>query len=292
MSEVEQRSGQCPTNLYPTKENLEAAYKVTRLARVPHIPHLVLSIREEVAQIEPDIRRIVNLISQDPSLAGKVLKIANSSLYGADVVTESIHQAVVRLGVSQIGNLVTAEAVGALADDVSPEVKRVWESNLEEARAAVAVSAYLEEVNADEAYLLGMMHDIGNIVYARIKESFGVLKDRAGILPVAILEQERQLFGTDHTVIGFLLSRHWKLPDTISLAIYHHHKLTCQHITDSKVRSMVALLKLANYLTSLHLRETELPEMIQYRVAAQKELMLSPAIWQELASDARSGFHW
>ena len=197
-----------------------------------------------------------------------------------------------RLGVSQVANLVAAEAVSSLADDVGPEVRRIWESNVEEARAAVAVSAYIDNLSADEAYLLGMMHDVGNIIFARIRESLGNLKDRAYIAPVTVLDEERRLIGTDHTVIGFLMAKHWKLPEVYALAIYHHHVPTCQHLSDSKLRSLVALLKVVNYLTSLHLRDMELPEMIQYRFAARKELLIPPDLWEELLNEAAGGFHW
>jgi hypothetical protein len=73
-------------------------------------------------------------------------------------------------------------------------------------------------------------------------------------------------------------------------AIYLHHRTHCAGITDDRLRAMIAVVKLASVLRYLPLRDLELPEMIQYRMAAQRELMITQDDWDQLCLEANAGF--
>ena len=73
MNEAALQTNEFSADLYPTKEQLEAAFKVIRMARLPSIPDLVRDIRKEISQPASDLKKIAGLISQDPALPGQVL---------------------------------------------------------------------------------------------------------------------------------------------------------------------------------------------------------------------------
>jgi HD-like signal output (HDOD) protein len=281
--------GEYPQALYPTQPELEAAFGIVRHARVPHVPDVVLQIRAEVGREDADPHRIADLVALDPALTGNLLRTVNSAAFGGLVELDSVHQAVIRLGVAQVANLITAELLAHLAEDDVPAVREAWESTAEVAKAAMVIASHVQDVGADEAYLFGMLHDVGNILFARVDPALSQFRTLAIEAPVSVLPHERARIGTDHATVGFLFARHWRLPDYFALAIYHHHAMSCADIDDPHIRSLIAIIKLATYLTSLHLRDLELPEMVQYRMAAKRELMLSDEVWEELRQDALSG---
>jgi len=276
--------------LYPSEADLRGAFQVIRKARVPHVPDVLSEIRTEIGRREPDIKRVADLVAQDPALAGSVLKTVNSARLGGVEQIENIHHACVRLGLQALTNLVTAELVGILAEDAGPDVREAWETSLETAKAAMVIAEHVQGVSMDEAYLMGIMHDVGNILFARIRSGLGDLREQAYVTPVSGIDVERRRLGTDHPTVGFMFARHWELPEPLALAIYHHHQATCAAIEDPHVRCLTAISKLADYLVSRHLRDIELPEMVQYRMAARRELLLSDEAWDEIAQDVGNAY--
>lgn len=274
------------TPLYPSEAELRTAYQRAGGNRIPHVPDVLLQLQTEIAREEPDVRRVADLIGEDPALTGSLLRTVNSAAFGASVELENVHQAVVRLGLPRVANLVAAELIGGLVEDGNAEVRRVWEEIREVARIALLIAREVEGVDPDEAYLFGMLHDVGNILFARLAPTTRQLRDLAAVMPVSALRQEHARLGTDHVTVGFLFARHWRLPDYFCLAVYHHHALSCAGLEDPRVRSLIAIIKLANYLASTHLRDMEMPEMVQYRAAARRELMLPDAVWDQLRQEA------
>lgn len=273
-------------SLYPSEAELRTAYQRACGNRIPHVPDVLLQLQTEIARDEPNVRRVADLIGEDPALTGSLLRTVNSAAFGASVELENVHQAVVRLGLPRVANLVTAELIGGLVDDGSAEVRQVWEEVREVARIALLIAREVEGIDPDEAYLFGMLHDVGSILFARMAPGSKRLRDMAAVMPVNALRQEQARLGTDHVTVGFLFARHWRLPEYFCLAVYHHHALSCAGLEDPHVRSLIAIIKLANYLASTHLRDMEMPEMVQYRAAARRELMLLDSVWEQLRQEA------
>ncbi len=272
--------------LFPSKTDLKAAFELVKKAGLPKIPEIVIQLREEINKLEFNPERVVELISQDPFLTGQVIKLVNSPLYARSTSIDDIKHATMILGVKRVGQLVTAESISKLTEQKNKSIRAVWESVSKTARAAMAVSKTVPEISSEEAYLLGMMHDIGGIVFASLRENYASAWQQLSTVPVTMLEKEKKAFGVDHTTIGFLLASHWELPNEYALAIYHHHSEVCDYLPDSKVRTMVAILKLANYLVVDSTAINKTKQMERYRRAAQNELMLSDEQWGNIKSDA------
>lgn len=276
--------------IHPSKQELQSAYAVIKGVQVPHIPDIIAKLREELATPEPDSKKISDLVAQDPALSGEIIRLVNSPLYGGVSTISSVHQAVVRMGMDKVVNLVTAEIVKNAFGEMSSPVSRIWESILDEAKAAMSIARLVEGTEPDEAYLLSIMHDAGTLVLSSLHNEYSRIWDMNISAPVSVIQHERALFNTDHTVIGYLFAHHWKLPDPMPSAIYLHHQANCARIPDDRLRAMVALIKLASFLNTLPFRDMELPEMTQYRMAAQRELMIPPDNWDQLCQEAATGF--
>ena len=281
-----------PHSLYPSKAELEAAFRLIRKGRVPSVPEVVTALRQELDKPEPNSRKVGDLLAQDPAIAGQVLKMLRSPLYGLDSPPESTHHAVAMLGFAAIRNLIATYVIQGLLLSDNPLLKRVWENMMEEARAAVAVSRHVEGVSPDEAYLFGIMHDVGNLLFAAQLDDYEDIWELHALMPLSMIKREQQRYGTEHGAVGFLLAKHWQLPEHLCLATYHHHTPHCSSLPDPAVRTLVALIQVANYLTSIPILESETMEMVQYRIGARNELMIPDQVWGDLQREARIGFWW
>ncbi len=249
---------------YPPQAALEAAFQAVRKARVPQIPDVVLALRAELIRPEPSIKVATDLIAQDLALTGQILKKINSPLFARKIKIASVQQAVALLGINRLANLVTAESIKRILGDPKGSARVVWESIMEQARVAVIISGLVEGISSEEAYLFGIMHDVGSLIFADLLESYGyewVLRFGA---PQSLLEHERAALGVDHATVGFLLASTWQLPEHLALAIYHHHAESDHELEDASARSLIAISQLAHYLIALSVGDHEMPEMMDY----------------------------
>ena len=189
----------------------EAAQRILQLARDPDV----------------DFRQIVDVVSVDQTLTARVLRVANSAMYGTTRDIDTIRQATVFLGRETIIQL--ALGVSVLNLKVSyDEIENFSASAFWQHSIAVAIAArYLAQeinVNPEEAFIAGLMHDIGKLVliehfgerYAKI---FGFAQQ--GGRPLHQIEYN--LIGVDHAVVGQALCQHWKLPPLLAQAVTGHH---------------------------------------------------------------------
>ncbi|MBK1722839.1 HDOD domain-containing protein [Thiocystis violacea] len=270
---------------YPSKSELESAFRAIRRARVPQIPDLVFALRDELRRPEPDLRRAAELIGQDPAMAGQVLKTVNSPFFFCPTKISSVQRAVMLMGIGKLANLVTAEAINRVLGAGDGRSRAVWDAAMAQARLMAAISGDVEGVTADEAYLFGIMQDVGSLIFADLVPDYSsewVLCNFAA--PQALIDCERRLFGVDHMAVGFLLAGTWRLPEHLAMAIYHHHEQEITGLEDYRVRALIAIAKLAYYLAGVRHETHDSSEMLDYRESASQELALSDEAWSRLAA--------
>ncbi|KXX64700.1 HDOD domain-containing protein [Marichromatium gracile] len=279
-----------PDGLYPSKEALELAFKAVRKAVVPQIPDVVLALRKELNRPDPDLRAAADLIAQDLALSGQVLKTVNSPLFGARAKISSVHQAVTMMGVRRVAALASADAIErALRHSQGGAARVVWESIMEQAHAAVAIARQIGCIDPEEAYLFGLMHDVGSLIFAEQLKDYATVWILHAASPNALIEHERKALGVDHTTVGFLLAGTWQLPGYTTLAIYHHHDPQAVKLADARVRTLIAIAKLAYYLRALPQGNQDAPEMLAYLDDARQELEFNDETLSALSEEAMRG---
>ncbi len=182
------------------------------------------------------LQQIIDLIEFDPVFATRIVRLANSTFFGLRRRVATIKDAVVVLGIQGVRNL--AIGVALLPDPEANEVfglKLTSSSGLNhyaflDHTLAVAITArrivkLLDPANADEAFLAGLIHDLGKPFLATIDpDSYRqVLAEAAERLcDPAILE--RQVFGCDHGEIAGRLCELWNLPPSLARVVRMHHE--------------------------------------------------------------------
>ncbi|MBK1642564.1 histidine kinase [Chromatium okenii] len=267
---------------YPSKQALETAFKLVRHTQVPQIPDVVLALRAELKRTEPDLRVLSDLIAQDVGLSGHILKKVNSPLFSRANKITSLSQAISLMGIKRLINLVTAEAVEQMLSSSTGAARVVWESVMEQAQIAVNVTRYVANTNPEDAYLFGIMHDVGSLIFAEQLPNYGYEWVLRASAPSSLLDYEQAALHIDHPTVGFLLASIWQLPEQFALAIFHHHDPHYQRLDDARVRCLIAITQLTHALMALPFGAQDEPEMALYRDAARLELELSEEDWMSL----------
>lgn len=287
---VKQHSRVSNADLYPSKAALEAAFKVARTAKIPQMPDVVLALRAEIKRPEPDLAVAANLIAQDLAITGQLLKTVNSPAFSLRTKISNVQQAAALMGLERLNNLVTTAAINQMLKAKHGPVRVIWDAVMEEARIMSAIAQVVPEINEDEAYLFGIMHDVGCLIFASLSPDYGTMWSlHSNSAPQTLLDYERSTLGTTHTTLGFLLAGHWQLPSFISLAICHHHIPGRLSTEDPKVGQLIALAKLAHYLGALSNGTGDMQEMLNYRDDAWQELDIAEADWTALCDQAAEG---
>ena len=143
------------------------------------LPEVVLKINEMVNSEDTSAVEIAEVISHDPALSTRILKIANSSLYGGQRQIDSITRAVTLLGTKQIRDLVMATTAAKVFDGIPNEVISVedfWHHSLYCALLARELAKLSKKVNADTMFTAGLLHDIGHLVmFNRVPEDLSLI---------------------------------------------------------------------------------------------------------------------
>ncbi|MBK1721564.1 HDOD domain-containing protein [Thiocystis violacea] len=277
-------------HLYPSKDAINAASAVIRDAKIPHIPEVVLALRQEMARPEPDLQVAANLIVQDVAITGDLLKAINSPLFNLGARITSVSQAAALMGVKRLTSYVTGVAINRLVEGMDVRVHGVWKDIMTQVQAIVASAQVSACISPEEAYVFGIMHDVGSLVFASQSGDYISQWVRFGDAePSRLLEYERTTMGVEHGAVGFLLAANWKLPEYLALAICHHHAAGDLQTTDPRVNKLIALAKLGYYLVALSRGLPEQPELLEYLDDAVQDLDLRDDQLSDLCARATSG---
>lgn len=199
-----------------------------RIAKLPPLPEALRAVWQALDKENLSITQCVRLIEQDSVLAGRTLRMANSAFYGLAGRVARIGDAVNLLGLRAMGSMLAAVSIGdALKPAAAPAGWSLRGYTRHAVAAAVAARALAPRlgVDAEQAFLAGLMHDIGQLVLVSqfATEAAAVRAHaQAGDLPSHLAEQA--VLGMDHAEIGARLARHWRFPALISEAMANHHQ--------------------------------------------------------------------
>ncbi len=248
-----------------------------RIRDIPSLPEVVTRILEVINKPETPASEIAKLISYDPGLTTKILRMVNSAAYGFQRQISSIQHGIMILGFNTVRGLVLSASIFKLFEGQTHQQgldhKKFWEHSLGTAVAARIIANALRVPDTDDVFSAAMLHDIGKVVmdvyfapsYQRVLQDARRKKQIFHGLPFYELEEKHM--GVTHTAIGNYLATKWKLPITITEVIEYHHRpqeaIHCQPLV-----YVVALANemavLQNEKLGVYEREHFSPELLEY----------------------------
>lgn len=261
-------------------DDLEGEIAADRL-KLPSLPDHALRVRAAIGHAAADSRKIAELLTADPALAAKILKVANSPLCRGSTTVSNLRDAVNRIGMHTVGELVVCFSLKDLFNARSPTLRaRFCDLVIEAVRigaTASAVAARVPGTAADQALVAGLLSNIGAyVVLERLSQQPLLLKDETRV--------DRAL--ANYTArLGKMICRHWQLGEAVVEAVGHVGDWDYE--VDGELR-LAEVVICARYHSLISLRKTNgLPRPESIKAMRVLGTALTPETSMEIIREAR-----
>ncbi|MCL5405569.1 MAG: HDOD domain-containing protein [Deltaproteobacteria bacterium] len=259
----------------PTETGASSAVRIAEvIGDLPAMPHIAAQVLEKLSDDDSTPKEINQLITKDQALAAMVLKVANSPFYGASRSIATLNDAVMFMGFEAIRSLIMTAVLKSMYSKVGLAEKLLWEHSVGCGLAARKIADEVRYPQKDEAYLAGLMHDVGKTaLFLHDPEAMLKIMESVYNEGLDFFNAEKRRFGFTHARVGGAIANKWRFTSGIEEAIANHHQ-------PELARSSAALAHIVNAANSichkLEVGPTRKPDLDIDRVKSIKALGLNP----------------
>ena len=243
---------------YPTPDfgktnpvSTDARALINDTVEVASLPCVVMKAMELLNNPNTSASDVGRIISQDPALSIRLLKIVNSAFYGFPSRIDTISRAITIVGTLELTDLILGSSAIRTFEKIPNQLVNMetfWEHSLYAGVVARILARYLRAPNTERCFVMGLLHDVGALIMYRqqpdqSRRALELSIEQSMPLHVA----EREIFGFDHGEVGAELMLAWKLPESfIEVARYHHQPSAAE-----RYRLETAVIHLADVITGM-----------------------------------------
>jgi putative nucleotidyltransferase with HDIG domain len=258
---------------------------VERIANLPLLPSVVARILALDPEDPGYFDRLVKLAEEDPNFAVRLLRVANAAASAPLKPIATVRQAAIRVGARESAGLVTSMSVSRVFVPRNVGQKNLWIHSLQVAVAARTIAGLAPDghVAPDQAYLAGLLHDIGRFVmFEGASDDLDLVETVAWDTPQSLLQAERSLLGYDHAHVGALVCRRWSLPEDLGDVAQHHHAYGGEADGGStRARSELRrIVQMADLLSIRLMRSPEFADLEPADLTAERAAHCACREWQ------------
>lgn len=206
--------------------------KIASIEHLPVLPRAYVRITDELAKGDPSPKVVGEIVAEDAGLTANILKLVNSAYFGLSRAIAAPQQAVIVLGVNVIRSVILSLHVFKsfeTSEEQSFSLSKLWSHCLRTASIArvIAQAEGLAKVEADNAYIAALLHDVGKLLLnARCKSECQDIYREVRENNRLVAEVEAEVLGLTHAQVGAYLLGLWGLPSTVVNAVAFHHSET------------------------------------------------------------------
>lgn len=221
------------------------------MARLPSLPQVLLQILDLSEQPDVGMAEIGAVVGKDAGLAAKILSTANSAYYNLGHRVASVDQCLAVIGASQVRRIAFTQSVAELFGHFQKgqgfDLRHYWYHVLCVALTARALARHLNYHSEDEAYLAGLLHDVGQLALLVVEPDRyqPILKNL--VCGTDLMLQEQALFGLTHAEVGAWLLDRWKLHSFFCDAVMYHHESPARLRDAHGLAQIIMLADMANH---------------------------------------------
>jgi len=203
---------------------------VSRIQTLPSVPVVYGRIMELLGQPDSSASDIGQVIAEDLGMTAKILQIVNSAFFGLPRRFTDVNQAVAYLGTDTIRGLVLSSGVFSQFSNegrsgLDPDTLFQHCQSVGVFARKICAAEKLSKDVADDAFMAGLLHDIGKLIIAdRFADAFREIAERSISEGCHFHDMEDEVLGATHAELGAYLMGLWGLPDNIVEAIGYHHR--------------------------------------------------------------------
>ncbi|HNX23494.1 MAG TPA: HDOD domain-containing protein [Spirochaetota bacterium] len=194
---------------------------------LPTFPENIITLLDMCSSPDADIEKITQTIKLDVSVTSDVIKLANSAGFISGQRVEDINRAVMKIGLKNLKFILLASNARKIMESRYNKFEEIWEhcNRVAFYSRQIALKFKLPGAGADNAYIAGLLHDLGQIILLTVdmdsvRKIAEIVQDR-NIITTTVMEELS--IGISHAEIGLLLSEKWNFPEFLSQIIRFHH---------------------------------------------------------------------
>jgi putative nucleotidyltransferase with HDIG domain len=218
-------------------------------ARLPAMPQILLKLLEQCQNDNVGIEALGELIAKDPGISSKIFSVANSSAYQRSGNKLGLRESLLAIGTDMLKTLVISESVLQIFNDFShsddASLRKFWAHSLSTAVIAREIAIRMAYPNVEEAYLAGLLHDVGRLALLRVAPAEYAASFRA-VDDESLCAIELRTLRITHAEAGAWLIEKWKLDSFMADSVLYHHenavRLTSAH-------PLIRIVKLAHMMS-------------------------------------------
>lgn len=265
---------------------------ISGIHEIGSLPQSLSAVLEVLNKTTAGADEIADVISKDVSLTTRVLKMVNSAQYSRRGKVTKVSEAVVVMGLNSIKMLTLSSSIFGMLPDKKLmdkcDIKRIWRHLIETAVGARSVARKIGHPEPEEAFVAGILHDIGIIIMLlHFREKYVEVIEKVQNEKMALTDVEKKTFGYTHADVGAEMINAWNLPAKLAFVAQNHHDVEEPGLMpdDNTLNDIVAL---ADRLTSEPLDNyyPDVEENIHFIAAIQGKLNLESEALNQIRKES------
>ncbi len=191
------------------------------IPRLPVYPAIAMKALAVLGKPELHLREVEQISAMDQVLAGQLLQAANSAFFSPRYPLKTVKDAINFIGLEETRRVLAAAALRPLFS--APKMKQLWQHSIETAQVAERIAGMSDRVSPREAFLAGLVHDIGRLAISLLPAEVSAVCERLTGKGCETTVAEVVLLGFDHAEAGADVLEIWKFPRDMVQAVRHHH---------------------------------------------------------------------
>jgi putative nucleotidyltransferase with HDIG domain len=224
---------------------------VKELDTIPAFPERITKLQQLISDSEVDFQKVANIVQSDVAFTAEILRVVNSAQYMLPQKVSNISNALSLIGVKGLKSLIYSYGAQKILQNHYGRMDQIWEHAFRCASYAFHLTKdFAMYTMADDAYIGGILHDVGKIVVLTRKPGL-IEKIDAFCMDKGINGNiiENLAMGVTHAKIGAQIAKKWNFPEQIISVIEYHHK---PYLAPESAQKLVHLVYMANQLTHVH----------------------------------------
>jgi len=249
---------------------------------LPSPPELLIKIRKLSKNPETTSQDISELVKHDINISGRLIKVANSSLFGTRFHVDSVKAAITRLGQNRVQSLVTGLAIGQMLSQskiqgLNKFCEQTWQDSSNVAAISYILAQKKSKIDPEQALLAGMIHNIGILPLILKLKSIPALKENPQVMNLVVNIVIPKLYGS----AGKLILKSWNFSGELTNITTEHNNLT---YNVSATISLTDIIIIAHQLNQLN------NEYASSNISKKSQFIKSPAfnkLWPDWDSASK-----